>query len=588
MIDYFGHAAVLNVMRERLKATPLPTPAEQAIRDETVTAVEAEPDAALLGSMLDHIIMHASSDGRELALLRRAADTWKQAIEIYDDVTTARASLEKALLNPSAPASLAEFATAMQIVGTLETRVTAAVTSATHLTPAISPPRYLKGHSRQKDAPLKHWRWDEIFLSRGTEVFTRALVKASATPQDHAFTFGAISAYAGNVVGGAWIGQAVGGPPRLHPYRSRLARYAVGSALRSTKLAAPDLKTLAARLRWGNPALPPKLPQQFQKLIETALTDTYPAAKVPPAPNLQKGYRRLLRHIDLLQAFQMPPLPAPLAAPLYARKLDNPDAFPPIDTGVKPQAQGSDPPPDSLTIGSGDTEEKRKKTCLEIFLIVLAVIALVVLCVLTLGAACGGKGSSSSSSGTASSEDVGQSNAALTTFAASDEAVHIADVLQQFQTLLWQAMSDAADHLAITGLIYPDDDRLHRKPHSQFLSMPAADAGPRRALPDPAHGYESYPSTQFEMPLPAIGSQFPIGTSPATFLMSLPMLAGPTLNAADWGVSAWIAAIQTGDGHNKDMTADRGALHPCWDVGTGSISDDPIDVVVLGYGQIAL
>jgi hypothetical protein len=584
MIDYHGHMAVLNACVDTIRNTVFTDADQQKLQARTLAALDDSPDTAILGAFIDHMMAHAVSDGSELALLQQAADLWREGRAICDDVGTARTLLEGALTNPGSPASLGDYKAAIDLVGTFEHRVTTTCASVMALVPQVSPPRYLAAHPRQEDQPTPRWNWGDLFLARRTDAFARNVAAAASDSEERALAFGILTSYAGNAAGSAYIARSVGGPRRAHPYRDRLARYATGAWLRKQKLSSVALDVLADRLRWGSPFLPPRLSPKLEALITKVLEATYEPRLVPPVPDLQIGYGRLLRHLRLLSVFEVPPVPPPLVAALNVRKQANPDAFPPIISDTTHPTSGGPPPPPTgnLTIGSNDSEETKKKTCLAILGIVLLAIGVALLCIFTLGAVCGG--SSSPPPNPRDPQEPGRTAAALTAFAATPEAVHVADVLQQVHQFLWQAFSVAEEYLMVGGYIYPDDDRLGMKPHGQFLTMRAPAPHPHRAPAKPNVDYEPFPTTPIENPASPGPVSFPTGSTPAAYVVGTP--AAAHLNARDFAMSLWNQlARQEKDSANLDMDADRDTFHECWDIVNGSIRDNPVPVTILNYAQ---
>jgi hypothetical protein len=575
MIDYFGHLAVLDELRAQLHLAIYNNADEQKMQARTVAALEQDGDLARLGALTDHLLAHAASDGSELAMLETAAALWHDGLDIYNDVSTARAALESSLTDPGAPDALAKFQQANALLTGLEQRATEVINAAMALPAQFSPPRYLARHPRQEDRKTPDWNWGDLFLARRTDAFVRNL--AAAAGKDNAaqaFAFGALAGYGGNVAGSAYQSRTVGGPRRAHPYRDRLAKYASGAWLREHRPGLPPLKKLAQMLRWGAPALPPHLPPQIVQLLSDTLAATYDLHITAPLPDMQLGYQRLLRHVELLGAFDMPPAPAPLSATLEIRKAANPDAYPPLEIGTKPANTGSSPP-GSAPSSPSDSEETKQKTCWAGLLAFLAVVLIAVACVLTLGGFCGGSAPKKDPS--FPDPQPGTNSQALTAFAGTTEAVHICDVLEQLQNYLWQSFSNAADYLAVLGLIYPNELQLVQPVHAQFNAAPASAPFPHRADARPNAGYEVPPATPIE---------HSAGGPPPYAMLATP--ASYVTGAVRIALSLWEQLARgDADSFNRDMDADRDSGHQCWDIAAGSVNDDPVPELVLAYPQTA-
>lgn len=581
MIDYFGHMAVLDELHAQLKVAGYSNPDEQKAQARALDALAQDGDLARLGALTDHLLAHAVSDGAELALLEEAGALWQEGLDVYRLVGDARAGLEYALTAPGAPDAVARFNQAYALLGGLEQRATELITAAMAMPAQMSPPRYLARHPRQEDRKTPDWNWSDLFLARRTDAFVRNIATAAmaaggtATSASgaRAFAVGALAGYGGNVAGSAFQSRTVGGPRRAHPYRDRLARYAGGGWLRDHRPGLPPLKKLGRQLRWGAPGLPPVLPAAIVKLLNDSLAATYDLRLSAPLPDLHGGYGRLLRHIELLAAFEMPPVPAPLSLSLEIRKAAAPDAFPPLDTGVKPASAGGSPPGGGAS--KADSEESKSKTCWAGLLAALVAIGIVLLCIFTLGAVCGG--GSPKKDPSFPEPQPGTNGQALTAFAATNEAVHLCDVLEQLQQYLWQGFSDAADYLAVYGIIYPNELQLLQPVHAQFISAPPSMPFPHRASIQPNAGYETPPATSIEH---TAGGPSPY-TPPAT-------PASYVAGAVRIALALWQQMARgDADSANLDQDADRDNGQHCWDIAEGSINDDPVPVVVLAYPQTA-
>jgi hypothetical protein len=205
----------------------------------------------------------------------------------------------------------------------------------------------------------------------------------------------------------------------------------------------------------------------------------------------------------------------------------------------------------------------------------------VLLCILTVGGACGG--SSPPKDPSFPEPQPGTNGQALTAFAGTDRAVHICDVLEQLHQYLWQGFSDAADYLAVFGIIYPNDLQLLQPVHAQFTASPPAAPFPHRAAAQPNAGYESAPATPVENSAGG-APQHPPFVTPAGYVGSA-LYPGAVSRAL--GLWEQLARGDV-DSFNLDMDADRDVGQHCWDIGAGSINDDPVPETALAYPQTAL
>lgn len=100
MMDYRTHFAVLQTFRLALGQEVLADAQIAELRDQHVATLDEAPEMALVGSVIDHLFAHASSDGAELALLERAAKLWREGLKLYEGLAKFRSSLELVLNNP--------------------------------------------------------------------------------------------------------------------------------------------------------------------------------------------------------------------------------------------------------------------------------------------------------------------------------------------------------------------------------------------------------------------------------------------------------------------------------------------------------
>jgi hypothetical protein len=148
------------------------------------------------------------------------------------------------------------------------------------------------------------------------------------------------------------------------------------------------------------------------------------------------------------------------------------------------------------------------------------------------------------------------------------------------QVQLWEALESSYGYLAVTGLIYPDG-LLELPLYRQFTAIPGAGAWPHRPVADPDGSYHLYPASPLENPT-ATPSPFPFGATPNVFAVeSDHQLPTP----ASIALPVWAQIVrEVRDSPNLDLDADRGFHQECWATGR-SINNDPLDVIVLAYGE---
>jgi hypothetical protein len=613
MIDYRANVAALESFRRFLENEPLSDPAIASIRDDHVTAVAKAGDMALMGSLIDHLLWHASSDGTELVLVERAANLWREGVRLYGLMTEFRTDLEAALGDPAAPMSVAKFNTAGQKFSEFQIGMSGKRAELATLRDNIDDASHPRAHARQQDKPLTDWNWADIFIARRTDAFVRSALKNASDPESTAFAIGVTSNYGANACGSGYLGQVVGGPRRSHRHRDRLARNAVGSWFALHNPSVPALSNIARQIRYG--LVTPVLPAAIENLVTTSLSDTFNLGRTPALPDLQLGYRRLLRHLEALDSFAMPPPPSlplePFLTVIYGSTSKPPTSITEMvaeiqiaestgsgsGSGVVPQ----NVPSGSSTVGQQDSRRSSKLDCGAFFEGVFALIALAGIlfgpCWEAFAAGEDCKmwedikknlkewwrtmfaGEEPLSEGGPSYSTTSE---ALTTASGNPRIVEIIRGMYETQNELWEAFSSAYRFLSIYGLIYPDA-MLSRVPFQQFLTIPSPPGIGWPHLPptNSAEEAHEYPQTPLEQPTVTM-SAYPPGATPDAFLTAGEAGVGvaPHVSGAVW---KQVAAGQR-DSVNYDRDADRGLFHRCWTVGR-SINDNPIDVVILDYSD---
>ena len=618
MIDYRANVAALERFRDFLSKEPLADPAVATIRDEDVAALGKFGDMALLGSLIDHLLWHASSDGNELLLVERAANLWRTGLELYGMMTDFRTNLESALSDPAAPASAEQFNAAGQRFREFEITANGKQAELWALRDDIYGAAHPRAHPRQEDKPLVDWNWADLFMARRTDAFVRSALANATDARTRAFSLGVTANYGANACGSRYLGQVVGGPRRSHRHRDRLARNAVGSWFAVHSPGMPSLTDIAAQIRYG--LVTPLLPSAIEDLITTSLSDTYNLGRTPPLPDLQLGYRRLLRHLEALDSFAIPSAPSlplePFLSAIYGSTTTPPTSVVQMtaelqlaDSSGSGSGSGSGagvapknmPTGNSATVGQQDSRRSSKLDCGAFFegffrLVILAG---------TLFIPCWGAFGEGEDCKLwedtkknftewwrtmfAGQEPLGEGEhptdvtaSELTAASGNSGVVEILRSMYETQNQLWEGLSSAYGFLSICGLIYPDA-LVNGLPYSQFLAipLPPGTGWPHLPTQDSAEGAHEYPKTALEQPT-VTTSVYPSGAAPGVFLT--PGEGGVAIGAHISGAVWKQVAARQRDSVNFDRDADRGLFHPCWIAGR-SINNQPIDVVVLDYSD---
>lgn len=612
MLDSRAHVAALDAFREQLALTDFADPQVAALRDQQVADADQSQAAADLGSLIDQLLWHASSDGVELELLERASKLWQDGRTLYTTLADFRANLEAVLADPSDAAALQGFNAAVAAMKPLMAKVLDQDADIKAMQRDVAKMPHLPPHPRQEDLPIQDWSWGNIFLARRTDAFARAMRQLANDTDTSAFALGVLSSYGANVAGAAYLGQVTGGPRRGHRHRNRLARNTVGSwVARQT----PGFRSLTALADQLDQAFPEGLPEPLERQIQEGLAATYDPNRTPPPPDLKLGFRRLLRQLRLLDGFTLPDAPVPPREPFLGKLYGDPanpytpsmpegtglreagdnNAGPGSNPGsIMPQNFGQDDGPDHSE-PPPSTEAKCGAFWEALGWSFLFLLGGWIACVIRWqdGGRCplwdditqnweaafpdGAYGAV---------ESTGGAGGALTadsaaTIAQNDQIVQFIGDLSNLQDLTWEGFQKARDFLALFGLIYPDG-LLDRWRYSQYLRVPSFEPGDWPRLPETGERFDEYPETGVE--LPAVFSfAYGPGASPAAVLAQVPN--ANSTSGADVSLMVW-TQLANGvlDAQNLDLDADRGWRHPCW-VADGSITDQPIAVLDLGYDE---
>jgi len=610
MIDYRAHLTSLTACESTLGTLALGDPGLAASREEQLEHVNKERGSAMLGALADHLLAHAASDGAELSLLGRAADLWKQGLDLYAAIGASRADIEAALADPGKPGAADKFNDGVKRFRDQVPSVQLAATAIEKLRTDIMHHAHIGEHPRQADRDLPAWGWGDIFLARRTDAMVRMVYRGARHPADHAFAFGLLSGYGANACGSAYLGQVVGGPRRTHRFRDRIARNAVGSWFASVDPGLPAPSAIAEQIRFG-PSGAPALPTTLETLLSSSLLEAYDPARTPPLPDLQLGYRRLLRHLELLDSFGMPPSPElPLPAFVATLYADPANPAPPLfSVEASNYADGpGQPPPIHPTNHSGSahttpTESDKAPTtaerCGSFWMGVVAAITFLaggwIPCVVAWsdGDRCiiwdeiwknfnDANRPSQEQMDWAASQSQPLTASEFENLAKVDQMTRMVGYMFDLQNHLWEGLSKARAVLAIYGLIYPDG-LLDNPAYAQFTAVPAGTTLPLQADPSQATNFHRYPPAVVENPASGWGP-YPIEASPDAFVGPAgPNTPAPT--ACGIALQTWLQIMRGElDADNLDLDADRGIRHPCW-AANGPISSDPLSVRPLPYHE---
>ena len=586
MLDYQTHAAAFTVL-ELAFASAAGSAAQSPDHSgwaAAKTAVDTEPDCALLGTLLDHLLERCAGGGvtHEHDLLETAAGLYHEAAALLTRAASVRSDFEKLVLQP-ATATVEKYTAVTADVERLKTDLTDLTSRFAAARSAYQPPyRHVAGHGATAGAPPSTWLWRDLVLSRRTDAVVTALRDAAdGTSQTVAFAFGALAGYASNALGSAYQAHAVGGPRRSHPLRDRLASYAIGAHLQAAG-ATGTLTELRDRLSLGGGGLPAAIAAQ----IHAALRVAYPDGPADP-PDLDHGYVTLLRHLELLDSFGRLPSPVDIDATLLTRILaDGPAStglIHPLDAYRPDPPDGTNPiPPPPPSPGSSTDPQTTSGGCG-----VIEFIIGVILTLLSAGITKLVTGKWPWEKSAAGETPPAKSEEALKAFLGDDDTLQVVVMLYNLHSNLHAAVSQAVSTLKRIGLLYPEADELDDLMYGGFLTLAAggaATAHPHRPTPDPDLDYVTYPPpSPLENPQTE-PSPYPQGATPAQILHAAPGSALPSV-VTIWN-RLWVPYVRGAQNglhaDPEDLDSDRGYRHSCWHPQPGTtLATDPIAVVTL-------
>ncbi|MEU6484313.1 hypothetical protein [Streptomyces sp. NPDC046887] len=580
MIDYCAHVLSLRSATETLDQV-VPGTGHADAWEQVRNAVAAEPGYALLGSLLDHLMERAEGADREHELLEEGAELHALAAATLSRIETFRSRFEAMVKSPGT-ATTAEYRDLVDDMKDLHTSLTGQVDRIKALRARAMPPfAHIPPHGAARNEPVDAWLWRDVHTARRTDALVRALAAAGdGSDRARALSFGALVGYAANCVGSSYLGSVVGGPRRNHPMRDRLVRYATGGRLRHSThdpVIWPDFSGLRQALALG--ADPAALPAAVRTQIRTALAEAFPAGAGGPAvpPDLSAAHTRLLRHLELLDAFDRLPLPADIQADLLVR----------IQSGDGGSAGVlSDPQTEIGTVGDsgmgdpGDYPQPPPVVTGEVSDNGCSSLGLVILCITIIGIVIYLAVSDDDESG----ENPQTSQEALTNFLESENSCKAVAYAYHAHTGLWEAASRLTEAYKRIGLLYPDELDVDDAVFARLTTAPDHKTRPFTAVPGswvdghPYHYLAWPPHADIEQP----SEDYLVMDTPESMLTGNPH-AGP-VTTGQFAAEVWLRhqddPAPGAHDVNLDADADRGYAHPCWRAAPGG----PIET--LGYDEV--
>jgi hypothetical protein len=584
MIDYYAHVAGLEVIRKAIDAAGGGSHGAEWVN--TKNALAAEPACALLGTLLDHLLERAEGADREHELLEEAVVLFGEAKASLGEFGGIRSDFD-AMVKAPETATTEQFNALVDRLRALEPKLKSLSDRADAYRARITPPfTHVQPHGIAADRPVSVWLWRDVFLSRRTDALVAALQAAGGdSDATRSLAFGTLAGYAANCVGSSYLGHVVRGPRRSHPLRDRMGRYAVGAWLRKNQSAlCPSLTDLRTQLQFPTAGLPTAVRDQ----INAALADAFPVGAPGAGPDLDAGYVKLLRHLELLEAFDRQPLPPDIDPSLLVKVMQSPAAtnaliepqeWPGPFQNPQPGEQGHDPTePPNPTPDPTPGKDTQGSSCGLFVLAALLVMSIVGLIIWKLAV---GRWPWESS---AQAENPGESSQALSNFLKSDNALMTVSYFYHAHTHLALAIAAGLKTLKRVGLLYPDELDLMELSFNQFTTLPDGGSYPHRPVADADSSYLEPPTSAIEEP-GTHPSAFPAGATPDTFLSA----PGALPTVARVGAELWLQH-QSPPGpnqENRNSDADRGDGHLCWRITPGgSIANNPVPITVLAYAQV--
>jgi hypothetical protein len=567
MIDYFSHAASLQVAIRAIRQSPAAGTAS------FVDSAEAQPGSALLGALVDHLLQYSQTETSvEIGILSHAAALFKDGRKLLNQITEVFSSLEAGMTNPGAPGVLTAFNKALSEVPNITTGLQNLGSKLDSFQASSSPVDWMTPVGRQQGHPVAQWFWRDVFLARRTTAFVEAAKGLAITPRQQAFALGTVAGAAGNLLGSGYLNAVVGGPRRSHQLRHRLAAYSVGVWFREQeRLLSGGLDSIREALSFGQQGTL-SMPADLKTLAQQALQTAYPSGTAV-LPDLDAGYGTLMEHLSLLGDFTVPPAPAPMNNAFLVKVLSA--GLTPGTVNIQDDPTSTGGSGGTIYEGGGSSHMNAGQICGLITALILAA-GLVFLALV---------------SGTGPNQNRGVPTVTTTqqleTLGNSPDVITIINSLYGAALLGWQALAAARLALVLRGLLYPEPDDLSNPTFKQFLSIPSGVRKyPLLSMPSSDDGL-AWPTSAPETPT-TLTSRYSAAASPLIFLNGDPIYSVSALSPRMWtAVAEFTETGRNWGANNYDLDSDRGFLEECWALIPGtSITNPPVHSTILSFNGI--
>ncbi|MDJ1501725.1 hypothetical protein [Xanthocytophaga agilis] len=574
MVDYYAHMAALKSITDAFGAQVADPKSKQ-----TFITIQDNPSYAALGTLIDHLLYHSGTSRIELRRLTRASQLWRDIREYIDAVAQVRSELESMVQDSSQPDIVVRYnAIHDTLKNYLQPKFTSLVGRLQSLFTQLRDLTHIVPHGQGADLSVNQWNWRDLYLSRASGLFAETLYKKAmdnGSEEAMAFAYGVSANYVSNAVGSNFQNRATGGARRSHPHRDRVAGYSIGAWIRKNmagmQLSTTQLKSL---LTIGSP-VNPLLPPDIKTILEKSLTEVYGVHGLTNLPDLDKGYRNMLKHLELLDSFKPLLVPQMIDNTVYIKILSSGTTFLDAPPGTPPP---QDPAPSS---GGGSWTDDIPWWAWVLFAVCIALVAICYLIGICAPA------QKDPYPGPFQHDEDGTS--AVRSYLTSDESLQSVKFMFNLHMQLYDMANTSLRVMKFLGLVYPEDGDLPAVEFKQFTQIPFKEVPDFKKPIIDKDMFLGFPASAEEMPRidhrPFFPGDFPdrIFTNPNQS------------DVSTFGSKLWMAQLQGTDadkpfnlsGSNLNLDSDREFLQLCWELATGgSTLDNSLNFNILGYTKI--